>query len=396
MSEAILKLEHNSSLTVLYGETFGEEDLKLLEVDESILQEVLQNGVTIKGVLDDEAVLCTSTTTYAIKFVATSNMVLLIPSKQDSFNSAANSQSHHVGNDIVNTVKLKTSSDEQAKVEAVAAAAGHIELVEIAPRLERLKELLSRRPYAEDSDGDEVEDGRVGELYTWDDLMSVVQASEKQLREGLKALAAIEVGNYWRIVDPTFMQGLLEVLILNAVHYDWPLTALPGSEVIRVLQGDGYSPQIVKHCLATYGSQVCSSTGNSDTWALDEKQICLHYARQLLSAVPKWRLEDFLDAWQQNLPTGLEARLDILKGEALIDKLGSDSWVRIFSLASLPTNPAERFGALFKERSKWEWQDLEPYLGDLKVPGLSVEAMLLKFTRKTQFTADAAPIYTAR
>lgn len=97
-------------------------------------------------------------------------------------------------------------------------------------------------------------------------------------------------------------------------------------------------------------------------WDLDENKICIHYAKQLLRASSKWRLGDFEEAWKNNIPTGIQPSLEMLKGEVLIEKIAGDSWLRLYSASSLPSKPAERFSALFKEKLKWEWNDLEPFL----------------------------------
>lgn len=88
--------------------------------------------LTIKGEKDDEAVLCTSSTTYAVKYVSTSNTVLLIPPAQ------------------------YTDGHAPATAGVVATASGLIELVETAPRLDKLKSLLNQRPYTEDLDEEQV------------------------------------------------------------------------------------------------------------------------------------------------------------------------------------------------------------------------------------------------
>eukprot|EP00252_Welwitschia_mirabilis_P000400 TRINITY_DN10409_c0_g1_i2.p1 TRINITY_DN10409_c0_g1~~TRINITY_DN10409_c0_g1_i2.p1 ORF type:complete len:104 (+),score=19.14 TRINITY_DN10409_c0_g1_i2:122-433(+) len=103
-----------------------------------------------------------------------------------------------------------------------------------------------------------------------------------------------------------------------------------------------------------------------------------------------------MEAWLQTLPPGLTAHQEMLRGEALFEQLGPDIWLRPFPASSLPVTPAERFRVLFKERRRWTWEDLEPYVRDLKVPGMSVEALLIKYTRRTQPTADSPPIFSAR
>jgi sister chromatid cohesion protein DCC1 len=190
------------------------------------------------GGKEDEAVLCTSKATYAMKFVSTSNTVLPVPPR-------------------VSATAQSTGEKNVEEVHAVATTAGHIELVEIAPEVESLKILLSKRPYKEDVDGDTIVEEEEG-LFTWDDLVTRVPASESQLRAALKALGAVEIGRHWRIPDSDFMNGLLEILLLNAVQHDWPLDNLPGMEVVQIMGADNYSPEIVTHCLHMYGSRVDS------------------------------------------------------------------------------------------------------------------------------------------
>ncbi|XP_024536953.1 uncharacterized protein LOC9662505 [Selaginella moellendorffii] len=321
-----------STTTVRYSQHFEKaSDLKLLEVDESVVQELLQSRLSIKGGVEEEAVLCTSRTTYALKFVSTSNTMLLVPPGEAGDGGSGGA------------------------LHVIATAGGHMELVEIAPRIDQLKVLVGSRPYTEDSENETV-DG----LYSWEDLLDSVQASEEQLKDGLRALAAAEIGGFWRTVDPKYTKGLLEMILVTAIQQDWSLSLLPLEELVAVLEGDGYPAQLVRHCVATFGVEEPSSS----SWKLDEKRICLHYARELLSSTGRWKTNEFLEAWQRALPPGMKGELEMLRGEALVTRLGSDSWLHRFSSSSLPTQPDARFAALFKERSKWEWNDLEPYLRD--------------------------------
>lgn len=210
------------------------------------------NRLSIKGGADDEAVLCTAKATYAMKFVSTSNTVLLVPPRF-SINSASD-----IDFSEDSPVSALTTGIE-GDVSVAATAAGHIELVEISPEVENLKVLLSKRLYNEDVDDDDETDVEDGEgLYTWDDLLARVQASEFQLRTALKTLRAVEIGGYWRLTDEGFMHRLLEMLLLTAIQHDWALEALPGPEVVRGLGADNYSPPIVIHCLNTFGVRTDS------------------------------------------------------------------------------------------------------------------------------------------
>lgn len=97
-----------------------------------------------------------------------------------------------------------------------------------------------------------------------------------------------------------------------------------------------YLPAIVQHCLHVYGrspaqggtgdAQAEASTappsGNNSSigsYVLDERQVCLHYARKLLHQRGLWQLHAFLPAWQQEVPGGCwNPTEDMLAGEALV------------------------------------------------------------------------------
>lgn len=386
-AEAVLNLQQNSSISIAYHPLFGpHDDLILLELDEKLLPDVLHQRVSLRGQPDEDAVLCTQSKTFSIKFVGTSNSVFLIPpSDHSAFCEIADDCSGE--------------KNQQAIASVIKVAPGNMELVEVAPRLDKLKLLLLENPYSSEEalefeDLEEMEKNKAG-FYTWNDLVDKVQASDDELRSGLWALSAVELDGYWRIVDERCMGTVLAMLLHNSVLNDWSLDALIEDEVVRVLVSDGFPPILACHCLHVYGSKVDEDRSKSCLWKLDERRVCAHFAREILSSGRR-KMESFMEEWQRKIPEGMQASFEILEGEVLAEKLGVDLWVRAFSVSSLPANPAERFSILFGERPKWEWKDLQPYIRDLNVPGQSLEGLLLKYTRRTQPTLDAEPVYSAR
>ncbi|GAB2272680.1 hypothetical protein Dimus_007502 [Dionaea muscipula] len=386
-AEAVLNLQPNSCVSVVYHPDFGPHfELLLLELDEKLLPDVLGQRVTLRGQPEEDAVLCTDSKTYAIKFVTTSNSVFLIPPSQ-----------------LLSDEKAK-DCDEECKdgssgAPVIKVAPGNMELIEVAPRLDRLKLLLSENRFglSEMSNMEIVSDrgmGNIG-LYSWEDLVEKVQSSDDELRLGLDALSAIEINGYWRIVDDKCMDSVLSMLLHNAVLNDWPLNALGEKEVLCMLESDGFPCKIASHCLQVYGSRVNKDSEIDSVWKLDERKVCVHFAKQILRD-GKIKMENFMEEWAHKIPSGMQASLEMLEGEILMEKLGIETWVNAFSVSSLPSNPAERFSILFRERPKWEWKDLQPYIRDLRVPGLSSEGLLLKYTRRTQPTLDVEPIFSAR
>lgn len=91
----------------------------LMEIDGQLLQEIRDQGGTIKGRAEDQAVLCTRTQTFALKHVQTTNTMLLIAPLQES-----------TGRRPTETATVAARSEH------------HLEAVATAPRLERLSQML--------------------------------------------------------------------------------------------------------------------------------------------------------------------------------------------------------------------------------------------------------------
>ncbi|KAI4353109.1 hypothetical protein L6164_002082 [Bauhinia variegata] len=385
-AEALLHLSSGSSISVAYHPLFGpHDDLVLFELDEKLLPDFLHERVVLRGQPDEDAVLCTQSKTYAIKFVGTSNSVLLAPPKE--LDPYCNPQESTNKND---DLKLIAS--------VIKVVPGSMELVEVAPRLDKLRLLLLEKPYRlgeEEGEGnsENYEEHRTG-LYNWNDLINNIQASDDELRSGLLALSAVEINGYWRIVDESYMSMILNMLLNNSVLNDWSLNALNEDQVVSMLESDGFAGVLARHCLHVY-CQKKDDGMDSCVWKLDERRVCVHFAREILKR-GKMKLENFMDEWRRKIPDGMQPTFDLVEGEVLTERIGVETWVYAFSVSSLPSTPAERFSILFRERSKWEWKDLQPYIRDLCVPGLSSEGLLLKYTRRTQPTPDAEPIFSAR
>jgi hypothetical protein len=92
-------------------------------------------------------------------------------------------------------------------------------------------------------------------------------------------------------------------------------------------------PAIIQHCLHVYGRSAAQaedpsagadtgahpSSSNVSSYVLDERQVCLHYARKLLQQRAAWPLHAFLPAWEQEVPGGVwNPSEDMLSGEALV------------------------------------------------------------------------------
>jgi sister chromatid cohesion protein DCC1 len=257
------------------------------------------------------------------------------------------------------------------QLQVAASVNSYYELRSCRPRISKLKQILKSTAYCGP------EEDHHTHLYSLDDLLGTVQASESELLKALQEFGAFQVNGRWRVLDVQYQEGTV-MAILNALDEKmWSHTAIPLSECCTVL-GDLYPDFVVKHCLELYGEK-CSFA--DDTYCLSELKICQFYAEYLLRPVDRFCFNDFLESWQQSVPSGMTTSIQQLKGLALWDLDARPPVIWHFSVKDLPEDPAERFAKLFRARSKWTLDELEPFISDLGTKKVSASALLLKFAR---------------
>ena len=140
-------------------------------------------------------------------------------------------------------------------------------------------------------------------------------------------------------------------------------------------------------------------------WKIDAKKVCRAKASRMLegskaATAGRLRLGDFLADWSGRCDEELRSACtrDLLKGLALIEKGASgrdeDALVRVFRDVDLPKHPRERFRAIFALKPRWQMDELDAYVA--ATSDETVEAQLLKYTRVSQPTTDAVPVYSKR
>mmetsp|Transcript_38649 Transcript_38649/g.74100 ORF Transcript_38649/g.74100 Transcript_38649/m.74100 type:complete len:437 (-) Transcript_38649:294-1604(-) len=428
-----LNFKHGEVAKLAYGPSYKLDDMILVEMDEDILEETLTSGVHIVGSSEGEAVMCTRNKTYAMKMLETSNTVLLVPppSSQDALADGAkedetsgsmdedeaenlsldpkNSQNRLPGL-LTQIEKLKgKTADGCRQVVAVSRVSGNMELVQVAPDISSLDTLLRQHPYTQAEAMGLEDDAPVPPCkrgYTTSQLLSGVQASLGELETGLAMLSAVEIDGKWRFVDEPYAHTVLDMLLCDAVENEWSLCRIPLAEAVSAMTRSGVHPSVargvIRMCASSTPPPTSAATGGETKEgelsyvALDTRAVCVLKARGLLAQNQRWRVQDFVYRWEQEVPNGIEPALDMLRGEALVETVGLEKFLVNFRADTLPRQPAARFDALFGQRARWEWDDLHPYLEGIQNPGQSVEALLLKFTRQTKPDAHADPVYSKR
>lgn len=263
---------------------------------------------------------------------------------------------------------------------------------------------------------------------TWTQLLQAVQASPAELSEALDAMGALCIDGGWCVMDVEYIGTLLEVVILTAIQHDWSDNygrddsgwVIPGSKMSNLLEEeDGYSPRATLHCLKVFGNPVVVDKEDEDGegwYRLDTEAVCRYFGIKLLKErAPSssiaggelWKLEEFIHAWQAAVPEGMTVNvrtmlqgyaltLSVTTGPAHHSSNTTTMCIKYFSVKELPKDAERRFKALFEERARWEWGDMEAYVKGLEAPGQSVEALLMKYARASQMRPTDPVTYSAR
>ena len=473
-------LQEGEKANLVLGEDFHTNEVELLDLNDELLAVIESGGeLVFKGGPDDEAVLCTECTTYAVKRVETSNTLLLfqppggLPDKirlpdgtvDDADADASDDGKDRDGPTATPTPKRrKTTTEIDAgsnpppgpapgddadgppgtpaeainralkdgvplgedglkQITSFAQAGSHLEVTKIEPRLDPMWARLRSAPHAyagpereaeivDDDDagadaGAEGEDADATVGIEEDDLIENTQASKVEIHAALAdgpAFRDPNRGGRWRGIDDTYAAHVLEMLVVTAQAKGMALDAVDESGVKSAMATDDPpTPEpVTQYVLRMYREPAA---GDGGTRAIDAKKVCRSVASRMLegskpAAAGRLRLGEFLTAWRDGCNEELRAACtrDLLKGLALIEKGASgkeeEALVRVFRDVDLPKQPRDRFRALFALKPRWQMDELEHYIA--ATSDETIEAQLLKYTRVSQPTTDAVPIYSKR
>lgn len=166
--------------------------------------------------------------------------------------------------------------------------------------------------------------------YSFDDILSQVQASPAELQQALSDRHAVELDGAWRTVDKSYMESLLETALFLAIQQGWSYKALPQQDLVEGLQANGHDARLVHHFLSVYAQQQ-----SQGIWSLKEPMVCTVFAESLLQSKPKWQQEEFMDAWLNSVPQGMTPELAMLRGMAVHEDTGTQKLVKLFNVQQL-------------------------------------------------------------
>jgi len=332
LSESDIKKE--SIILNFIPQIIDSKQVKLLEVNKDVL-EYINNGESlyVKGGEAENIVICTNDSTFELKEAETSNSMLVMPSL---------SQAVHV--EVSGERKLKS-----LMVHGIYHT--YYEMKPTKPKLQNLRRTLAKHPYkGKDHEPDSENAG-----LSFADLKQVIQASEGELLSQINELHTVKLEGKWRLLDVGLLYGWVTYLDSILREKQVSLDEVTVDEV-EDWMGLFEVKEVNIKCIDMFMEKDLENL----------KWNCIAVSRlfalYLLPELKAFDSNDFFAAWQQSVPVGVTTSEHHLYGVALVDYETIPSLVKYLPEFELPEEINERLDALFRKRSKWNLQDISPYI----------------------------------
>ncbi|CAL4087589.1 unnamed protein product [Meganyctiphanes norvegica] len=361
--------------TLEFSSEFGQLQGVLLEMDSKLLNCLLEGErIVLRGEEDDAVVMCTKGKTYEVREAEISNSLVMIPNMKlpDDIDKNTDMSLH---NCQVNSIHYT-----------------YMEMKPCKPRLSKLRQFLSERPYGGPNEDDISED--VGKRYTEDDLLNIIQCSEDELQVSLTDMEAYHIHGHWQILDFDYRFKVVSHILNLIDEQKYSLDRIPREATIKTLSA--LEPKaVITQCFDYYLKSTDKKDDNGDELcSLLDDNVCRLCAEVLLKPAGKFNLTEFLTIWQQSVPEGLSTSLSQLEGVALVDRSSSPETIEHYPVYNLPEDLNFRFSGLFEKRDKWTLDEIRPYVQDLATDKLPVNAILTKYARAS--TQNGIKYYTGK
>jgi len=248
----------------------------------------------------------------------------------------------------------------------------YLEIIEIRPKLRKIKEILSQNLYNEDTR----RDSKKG--MTKNELLDIIQASEEELLKGLKQYECVQVDDMWFILDQDYQMMVLSRILKYFDENSWKLDCVQKKETVSTLSSL-VSDQVLDQVFDIYCDPM--EGGEEDEFSVNKEKVSRFFGDFLLATISGYVLEEFLEMWQKAVPDGIKTDLDHLSGLVLVDRDQSPPVIKRFTEDSLPVNIQDRLNVLFNARERWTLTEISPFVEPLTTNKLNVNALLTKYAR---------------
>ncbi|CAO3583264.1 unnamed protein product [Absidia cylindrospora] len=283
-----------------------------------------------------------------------------------------------------------STMDETEEWQVYDDLSSTIELLPCKARIGRLNTLFANTLYSgpenESTLDQQLSTTSPPTFYTFDQLLSIVQASQVELERALVDMNTFVLDNYHRCIDTAYLHQMLDGLATNATILGYDVRALSLEEAHACLDQDFATvPDPVRLAFL----QAFMTDMTSSSLCLDNFKVARFLGSIVLEMEKgrEWKLHDFMETWVKLTRLVLDMRptLSVLEGLYYTTERQvlqqPQLYISYFPVSELPTDPAERFTRLFMEKSQWTANDIYPYINDLARDEKHRDALLLKFTR---------------
>lgn len=338
LSEADIK---SVSQTIYFtSENLYNNNYRLLQLDSHLQREVSEGKTLyIKGDDDEDVCICTENRTFHVTEAETSNSLLLVENLKF--------------NDDIDDGENRGFQ----KVEVKAVFHQYLEAVVGKPNFKKLDQLLKDSVYK----GPEFEfEINKDHLFTIEELQNNIQASDEELNEALKSMTVIKIDDKIRLIDFEYHFRVLSYMLKLIDENSWELDHIDYDETIEALSE--LAPREVICTLFDKYTEESKIIDGAQLYRYREEDICKFFAEVLLHEAGRFNFNEFMQAWKESVPEGMNPSEDMLYGIAVIDKKSNPNVVWSFEEKTLPENVIERFKILFSVKEKWSVLEISPYI----------------------------------
>ncbi|XP_055372434.1 sister chromatid cohesion protein DCC1 [Condylostylus longicornis] len=376
-------------------EEAGLNNLKLLELDSNILNEIKQgNSLYFKGGLNEKVVLCTENKTYEVKEAEISNSLMLCPNLKFAQATSTSPLKSPKNQNTSHNSSLNDSADDDIiyprqleHCHVLKIFHEYFECREIQPRFRKLGDLLQLTRYS----GPENEYCIDKKLkFTFEQLLNTIQCSKNEFLIGLKKYRALEIDGYMRVLDYEYEYRIINIMLGLINENSWQLNEIDREVSIEALQG--IAPHDIVEGL--FDLYTTSSGNNDGKFQYNQEMVAKIIAKNILQPGLKFRIDEFMNTWQEAVPENFKIEESYLRGLGIIDRDSALPCVKSLCEDNLSTNLHERLKTLFKTKHRWTLDELEPYIEYFSTPTLSVSSILAKYARSV--TVNGQRYYVAK
>ncbi|KAF9168452.1 hypothetical protein DFQ26_007583 [Actinomortierella ambigua] len=393
----------SSTSRILFASDFVQSTYTLIDIPKG-LEKYIDDHDThltfqLRGLENDTAVLCTHDKSFSVQRAHTSNMLIPIANLHSDDEETLIEQRPWLDDSKGAAAEDGVPQKKKTTKVAVDMLESMLELVPVAPRLDRLAELLGQSLY--EGRAQDRKANAEKPKYTTEQLQSLVQASDMEIDAWLKQHHAYQIDGYWRLLDPRYLFDVLQEILLTMKVLDMSPDAVDSAQLIStILEGEtDMEDWLVQHTLQTFSQDDTNST---TIVVLSADKVCGFLGTHLLATRERgsrWPVQEFMSTWRKLVHGHFPlADLTSLAGHVIEERIsggGNQVYIRYFSKSDLSSDPVVRFKALFDAKAQWESHEIRPFLRDLVIDDKKLDILLIKHARGVK-QSDGRVVYHSR